>query len=136
MKCYLPSFVTMTVGVVLGVVTTSHVVKANCLPLSSFCENAGKMFEGVSEFCEALFDPDFGNIANKLSNGEDYTIFAPTNEAYEYLGKITSEKERSDKEINEILSSHVIQGKKYLPADLLCDSFADVLLTDEDSKYS
>ena len=72
----------------------------------SIIENAAKIPE-LTTFVEALMASE---IAAELIEGGDYTVFAPTNEAFEYLpdGRIDAllEPENAD-ELAEILGLHV-----------------------------
>ncbi|MEV7969477.1 fasciclin domain-containing protein [Sphaerisporangium sp. NPDC088356] len=62
-------------------------------------------------------------LVNKLNTTKDITVFAPTNEAFNKLGKRKLNKLLADKNaLTKVLTYHVVQGRK-TPADLKKGSF-------------
>jgi uncharacterized surface protein with fasciclin (FAS1) repeats len=73
-------------------------------------EDSLKRRDDLSVFYQALVDT---GVADELQDGKDYTIFAPTNEAFE---KITKEKypcfysAECRKEVAAIIRNHIVEG--------------------------
>jgi uncharacterized surface protein with fasciclin (FAS1) repeats len=62
-------------------------------------------------------------LVNKLNTTKDITVFAPTNDAFNKLGKRKLNKILADKNtLTKILTYHVVEGRK-TPADLKKGSF-------------
>ncbi|MEU8269292.1 fasciclin domain-containing protein [Sphaerisporangium sp. NPDC049002] len=63
-------------------------------------------------------------LVNKLNTTKDITVFAPTNDAFNKLGKRKLDKLLADKNaLTKVLTYHVVQGGK-TPADLKKGGFA------------
>ncbi|MFJ7903996.1 fasciclin domain-containing protein [Streptomyces sp. NPDC096198] len=62
-------------------------------------------------------------LVDTLNNAQDITVFAPTNDAFKKIPKVTLDKVLNDKaELTKILTYHVV-GKKLTPKDLENGSF-------------
>ncbi|WP_181870967.1 fasciclin domain-containing protein [Sphaerisporangium album] len=69
----------------------------------------------LSTFYSAI---EAAGLTGKLNSAKDITVFAPTNEAFDKLGKRKLGKLQKDKAaLTKILTYHVVQGRK-TPADL------------------
>ncbi len=59
-------------------------------------------------------------LAETLSGDGPFTVFAPTNDAFEKLPKGTLDKVLADKEkLTAILMAHVVKGKSVMAADVV-----------------
>jgi uncharacterized surface protein with fasciclin (FAS1) repeats len=92
---------------VFAVATTSLSV---AIAKNPTVEDSLKRRDDLSVFYQALLDT---GVADELQDGKDYTIFAPTNDAFE---KITKEKypcfyaPECKQEVAAILRNHIVEG--------------------------
>ena len=60
------------------------------------------------------------DLVDALKGEGPFTVFAPTDKAFEALGKETLDKVLADKEgLTKILMAHVVKGKSVLAADVV-----------------
>ncbi|MEV6983621.1 fasciclin domain-containing protein [Sphaerisporangium sp. NPDC051017] len=78
-------------------------------------DTAAAHLPDLSTFHSALVA---AGLTSKLNSAKNITVFAPTNEAFDKLGKRKLNKLEKDKAaLTKILTYHVVQGRK-TPADL------------------
>jgi len=92
--------------------------------IGSFCNAQNDLGpNGFLLFCIYL---DLAGILGDLrdNNEEDFTIFAPTNQAFEVYSALVPTLPEA--EFNSILLYHIVEGSILPPNDLLCTSFVPV----------
>jgi uncharacterized surface protein with fasciclin (FAS1) repeats len=75
---------------------------------------------GNSDFSTLVTAVKAAGLVDTLNGDGKFTVFAPTNKAFEKLGKETIDKVLADKEtLTKILMAHVIKDKAVMASDVV-----------------
>jgi uncharacterized surface protein with fasciclin (FAS1) repeats len=106
-------FVSYNSLLVLASTQQIHVASTNCDTIAEIACNT----EGFSTLCAAV---EAAGLENELSSGT-WTVFAPTDEAFDYLPDGTLEDLLDDVDaLTNVLLFHAVADKKVYSSDLKC----------------